>query len=299
MSCALTSHMLIHILERLDNLLNASLEIKGYTSLPKYSGDKPCRILNNMIKKHLIVSYVRDHYLFLDLPCGSGNDVSKLEGINVQKYVGIDIDFNNFLINAAKQRPSIIAMGPKCILHKGDMCSKSLFRDLGISTGIFDVVSCQFAMHYAFETESTATNFADNVASALKPNGIFIATFPDCEYLLQYWKDANGNPYTNQYVTITAPQASFTDSDEYGIKYHFKLTECVNDYEFLVRRITLENLFRARNMHLVQNISFKDFCQDEYTPQKFKDEYGRLDEDNKQIFHIYRYAIFQKMHEYA
>ena len=286
--------MLIHILEKLDALLNTNLELTGYNKLPVNSGDKPCRILNNMIKKHLIVSHVHADNYFLDLPCGSGNDVAKLEQIQIRKYIGIDIDFNDFLLNAAKQRPSVIALGHRCILHRGNMCSPSLFHDLGLATGIFHVVSCQFAMHYAFESQSSAENFVTNVTTALRPNGVFIATFPDCEHLLQCWKDNHPVAYQNKYITITPPTEAFTDADEYGIKYHFKQTECVNDYEFLIRRRTLEKLFTRCGMRLVQNISFKDFCEHPDTSQTFKGEYQKLDEDNKQIFHIYRYAIFQK-----
>lgn len=43
----------------------------------------------------------------------------------------------------------------------------------------FDVVSCQFAVHYFFKDEDSLTGFLSNVATNLKKNGIFIATFMD------------------------------------------------------------------------------------------------------------------------
>ena len=43
----------------------------------------------------------------------------------------------------------------------------------------FDMVSCQFAIHYFFETEEKLKGFMTNVRDNLRPGGIFIATFMD------------------------------------------------------------------------------------------------------------------------
>lgn len=49
----------------------------------------------------------------------------------------------------------------------------------------FDLVSCQFALHYSFETEARARMFAQNIAERLKPGGTFVATFPNSDVLQQ------------------------------------------------------------------------------------------------------------------
>jgi len=49
----------------------------------------------------------------------------------------------------------------------------------------FDLVSCQFALHYSFETEARARVFAQNIAERLKPGGTFVATFPNSDVLQQ------------------------------------------------------------------------------------------------------------------
>ena len=48
----------------------------------------------------------------------------------------------------------------------------------------FDLVSCQFALHYSFETRDTASQFMWNVAERLLPGGHFIATLPDSQRLV-------------------------------------------------------------------------------------------------------------------
>eukprot|EP01041_Mallomonas_annulata_P004370 gene4370-8698_t len=48
------------------------------------------------------------------------------------------------------------------------------------AAGTFDVISCQFALHYMFQTRSTADFFFEQVSTLLRPGGLFIATTVDC-----------------------------------------------------------------------------------------------------------------------
>ncbi len=64
-------------------------------------------------------------------------------------------------------------------LHIPDLVDKpSLFW------GFYDFVQCQFAMHYAFETEERARMLFQNVASSLKPGAFFVATVPNRDAIL-------------------------------------------------------------------------------------------------------------------
>lgn len=48
----------------------------------------------------------------------------------------------------------------------------------------FDIVSMQFCMHYAFETEDKVRTMLANVVRYLKPGGVFVGTIPDAKNLL-------------------------------------------------------------------------------------------------------------------
>ena len=48
----------------------------------------------------------------------------------------------------------------------------------------FDVVSLQFCMHYAFESEAKARTMLRNVTAWLRPGGVFIGTVPDAKQLM-------------------------------------------------------------------------------------------------------------------
>lgn len=49
----------------------------------------------------------------------------------------------------------------------------------------FDIASCQFAMHYMFQSAKQAHHFFAQIAAHLKPGGVFIATTMDCRVLAE------------------------------------------------------------------------------------------------------------------
>jgi SAM-dependent methyltransferase len=72
----------------------------------------------------------------------------------------------------------------------------------------FDTVSCQFAIHYFFQSEDKLNGFLGNVSRNLKKNGIFIATFMDGDKVMQLLDSsprgvAEGKKLDNQ-VTVWA-----------------------------------------------------------------------------------------------
>ncbi len=65
-------------------------------------------------------------------------------------------------------------------------------RITGLAADGFDVVSCQFAIHYFFESRDTLNGFLSNVSDNLRPGGIFIATFMDGDKVNALLQDSNG-----------------------------------------------------------------------------------------------------------
>lgn len=53
-------------------------------------------------------------------------------------------------------------------------------------TDLFDVISCQFAMHYMFENKDSTNHFFEEISRHLKDKSYFIATTIDCRVLLHY-----------------------------------------------------------------------------------------------------------------
>lgn len=49
---------------------------------------------------------------------------------------------------------------------------------------MFDIISCQFAFHYSFESLDQAECILRNVSESLKPGGYFIGTIPNSNDLV-------------------------------------------------------------------------------------------------------------------
>ena len=48
----------------------------------------------------------------------------------------------------------------------------------------FDLVSCQFSLHYSFETEARARHYIGNLSKRLKPGGYFVGTIPNANWIV-------------------------------------------------------------------------------------------------------------------
>ena len=56
-------------------------------------------------------------------------------------------------------------------------CRRNQNGALNLHQPKFDIVSCQFAFHYSFESEAQAECMVKNAAECLRPGGFFIGEF--------------------------------------------------------------------------------------------------------------------------
>eukprot|EP01038_Epipyxis_sp_PR26KG_P004115 gene4115-5866_t len=173
------------------------------------------RNLNNWIKTELFryaVLLFPDKKVGLnviDYGCGKGGDINKWlkTGKDIQRYVGIDIakeslkDFVNRLLSPTmgKKQEELIKFSH---LICADMGSASLTNsqleyhtwkngsnstwNVSIPLTVkdqFDLASCQFAMHYMFQTSIRANHFFAQVSKHLKENGLYVCTTIDCRII--------------------------------------------------------------------------------------------------------------------
>lgn len=77
-------------------------------------------------------------------------------------------------------------------LYHRDQNAPSFFKYLsGRAAKGFTAASCMFAIHYFFETEAKLDGFLYNVASNLRKDGVFIATFMDGDTVANMLDDAS------------------------------------------------------------------------------------------------------------
>lgn len=141
---------------------------------------------------------------------------------------------------------------------------------------LFDVVSIQFALHYAFESERKLSRLLDNIEKSLRPGGYLIGTLADGqsltrrliaeqpderaseERILSFGNNVYHVEFTNW------PPLPGEDSDMFGRQYRFRLTDAIDDCpEYLSDRQTLER-FASRNIPIFFCFSLKITCAKEW-----------------------------------
>lgn len=170
---------------------------------------------HNKIKERLYQSSIKSGDTLLELAVGRANDLHKWRKTKPSKIVGIDLSRGNlegarqgacvrYLQENAKQRL------PPALFIEGNMIEPLLAQDnrylrildkqepapteylqkfVGLTE--FDVISCQFAIHYACESEETFRTFVGNLTRHGK--GLFFGTCMDGQsvYSLLLGKDGH------------------------------------------------------------------------------------------------------------
>ena len=170
----------------------------------------------------------------LDLGCGKGNDMSKWHSIGLRHVVGVDA--SNESILDAKHR--FLTKN-----YSSEFNVKFIKADVGIfdadlnqylsnyllqimtrkeSNKKFDVVSCNFAIHYLFKHTDNLRIFMGLVSKYLKVGGFFIGTTLNKDLILKLFANSK-EPFSAPLLNIT-PKAHFFDETKiYGKKYGIRI----------------------------------------------------------------------------
>jgi len=212
---------------------------------------KNLRKFHNYVKKKLIddtYDYIVSTYdiydiKLLDLAVGRGGDISKWYEKGIMTVYGFDIDMESIKgKDGAIQRYSWLLGAIK--RKGGDMPNykfyvQDLSKDMAIDFvkrnvgGIkFQIISCQFAIHYFFKSKETLDTFIKIISENIADNGFFIGTCMNSKKLVELFDetpiinrelyqlsriyDRIDTPYNNTYV------ASLGTSRDKGIYFKDK-----------------------------------------------------------------------------
>jgi hypothetical protein len=190
----------------------------------------------------------------------------------------------------------------------------------------FNVVSCLYAIHYFFETETKLEQFLHNVSDNLQKDGLFFATLMDGSSVeAELNKSSNGiiegrKDFDEYSVPVWAIIKKYTDEDHYNRKIDVfientqkLITEFLVDFNFLVRKA------REFNLELVDTELFsatfekikKDFENDassaiyknkynlheSWRISEYKNELNEFNSNelSKTFSFFYRWVIFKKV----
>lgn len=162
----------------------------------------------------------------LELAAGQGGDMNKWREADIDYVVAIDADkiglkraveeFDRF------RRPGIppktltaivadmglqLSTGAAGSTQKDRNALHDFYRTKGL--GVFDIVSCQFSVHYCCKDHDSILAFALNVYEALRTGGYFITTFFDGETVFQRLKQS-----PNQKLTFEIDGTAFASIEQ-------------------------------------------------------------------------------------
>jgi hypothetical protein len=120
-------------------------------------------------------------------------------------------------------------------------------------------------------------------------------TYPDGENILAHWRTSTFFGNCHYYINFDDPIPP--ENVQYGAKYHFRLTTCVNDYEFLIRESVLMQMFFSKKFDLIHLERFESFCKRKEDDSTIGMAYSALDADNKEIVDLYKLCVFRKKYE--
>lgn len=187
---------------------------------------------HNFIKSDIIYTYCHPMYQnnkqlsVLDIACGRGGDTLKFYYAKVAFYVGIDIDKEG-LISAVdgaisrynqfrKKHPNF----PKMYFIQADATAllniesqknalnvkklenedffKKFFSNEQKEKTLFDIINCQFAIHYMLKNNESWQNFKININNHLRNGGFLLATTFDAEKIINLI--GNNDKFTQEYT---------------------------------------------------------------------------------------------------
>ena len=295
------------------------------------------RDLHNWIKRNIINvtrSYFKGECHLLDIAVGRGGDLDKWNKAGITSVFGFDAseDSINSIdpFNAgAKQRLSMFnGINVKVHFEVGNAIRPSTILLNNIeswlkenNTNGFQIISCQFALHYFFEKESDLAILMQVVKKYLVKGGFFIGTTLDGQKIRNFFKARKLKEVSKKLFNIKIDK--FFKKDPYSNKYTFEIkdtfdqgnyfntmgpsTEFVVDFEEL-NRVAIEHSLVPFNKNIFESyinlgkteyskidsnvISFENIHRlNKWEPKKGSRE---ITQDELELNGLYSTFIFQK-----
>ncbi|KAG8197543.1 hypothetical protein JTE90_007279 [Oedothorax gibbosus] len=209
-----------------------------------------------------------DRKCVLDIGSGKGGDLLKwkkggIDYLACADIAGTSVEQCQSRYNEMKDRHKIQRERGHCFdaeFITAD-CTKErlklMYKDPEIK---FDIVSCQFAFHYCFESISQARTMLQNASECLKPGGFFIGSLPDAYDIMKRLEEADDCTFGNDVYSVTFP--SKEQPPLFGAKYDFHLEGVVDCPEFLVYFPALLKLAEEVDLELVFCKRFEEYFEE-------------------------------------
>ena len=252
------------------------------------------KIKSSIIHKFLEIYLPNKQKNVLDISVGRFGDLHKYIKSGASFVYGIDPDEES--IKEAKRRYNSLSSKKKKNM-KVNLQVKTISNQLINFKKKFNLVVCNFTIHYFFKNKNSLENVFKNVSNALNDDGYFIGTGIDGKYIINhklntdYYKidklfpdnlDLKKRPFSNPYI--------FDLIDRPGT-YSFKFLE------YLVDKDTFVNTAKKYQLKCIEINSFDIFNVDGKTKNNKNAIDYHLTEHEKYISNMYFVFAFQKIND--
>jgi ribA/ribD-fused uncharacterized protein len=241
---------------------------------------------HNIIKNGLYESCTSDNQSLLDFGSGQGGDMHRWKRSRLGKVVGIEPSESNIkeacrrYVEDKRDHPTDYR--PHILYVKGDMTlplyqqESERFRILdGTEKGttkyleqfsglkMFDVSSCQFAMHYACESEEVFRVFVKNVTGHSKK---FFGTCLDGKAVYGLLAGKPSHRFTDGSEIGGEYQKDYQDEEQWSDRFGLGITVSMESFEtkkeYLVPFDKVVSIFQEEGFELIESHMFQELYKE-------------------------------------
>jgi SAM-dependent methyltransferase len=227
------------------------------------------RSFHNFIKKELLkmAKVATDGESILDIAVGRGGDIAKWIRCDYKLVVGIDND--RFSIREAidrfkktkGKRPYVIFKELDILRDDANTVLSKIERGIKNFSGVYNVVSCQFAMHYFSENDETLLRVLRIVSNRLDSGGCFIGTAADGDAIQHLLNNGNIKIDLLELLAVSPNSYTFNITSNTHNTY-FDVNG--KSYEYYLYKDKLIDLARSVNLFPLDIKSFSQWYEQDY-----------------------------------
>jgi SAM-dependent methyltransferase len=250
------------------------------------------RRFHNKVKEYLYNKYAKDANYLLELCSGKGGDMHKWSFNNIKNVYGYDISERN--ITECKRRFDQLQTKKDFNYNfsKLDLTRDNAYEIIYKNTPEkFNVVCCQFGIHYFFESEKHIQNIIKILETSLQDSGVFIITFMDNNQLNKLFGDKNIVSYEEETEMIYFLEKSVKPDSVYGNQ--LKITLNGNNIlgegsdEWIIDFENFKGLMESMGYNCIETQLFENLYDTKMTGMELK-------KCERDISFLNRYCVFQK-----
>lgn len=283
------------------------MDVKYYASHNSGRNNVKLYNFNNYVKSQLFNKYTMKksnsvgETNVMDLAAGRGGDLCKHIMNHVAYLLHIDIDAD--ALKEAKKRMEEYKSGKmKCISGKietqvdfvvGDLLDKTTLTKINKTAGDkqFDLISCNFAIHYFLQSKKSFEIIVDIIQKYLKPGGHFFFTGLDGRMIYNELISTNSLVYKKNNDVIYQIDKLYKNKDmkNFGQEIDVFVKKIgIKHKEYLLNFEEIQKILESIGLELVLNETF----------DKKLDEWHKkveLNEDEVKLIKLERYMVFKRI----